>query len=62
VLLGKVLPHQIGGARDPIDIRATISLEERRRQAIAEIEAAFAEPPSEREVELAVEKQVRVAE
>src|SRR5215472_931182 len=55
-LLGKILPHQIGGAGDPIGIRATISHEERRRQAIAEIEAAFAKPPSEREVELAVEK------
>ena len=55
-LLGKILPHQIGGAGDPIDIRATISLEKRRRQAIAKINAAFAEPPSEREGELAVEK------
>ena len=58
-LLGKVLPLQLqGDKRNPLPI--SVSFEERRRQAVEAVRAAFAERPSEREVELAAEKARKV--
>jgi len=54
-LLGKVLPLQLqGDKQNPLPI--SVSFEERRRQAVEAVRAAFAERPTEREVELAAEK------
>jgi len=54
-LLGKVLPLQLQGDKQN-PLRTNVSFEEQRRQAREAIAAAFAERPSEREMELAAEK------